>query len=239
MSASDWLRDITIDWSDFAESSRISSGIVRELARDRDLLRRMVLDGEKDPHLRPLAEKHGELNYVVLYDALDRGMRIRLHKFTKGLEDIPHNHRFSFSSALLAGSYVHTLFHLDRGEDGAQGREPWALGQPEGIRSDVELRNLTLYGYSPALETKQAAGSSYSLHHTTVHKTWMPDEDAYSIFCRGPAAKPCALQLEPDVRTYRWKFGQANETEESVAERKMSDDEFKAYLVDLEKDGII
>lgn len=238
MTVPGWLERVSIDWTDFEKASRISSDIVRELAADRPLLRKLVLSVQRDERLRFLAEKHDELNYIVLYDALDRGLRIRLHRFSQGLEDIPHNHRFSFSSALLSGSYVHTLFQVER-RDGDDGREPWRLHQPAGSHVGVDVRELAVAGLEPQLATVQAAGSSYSLHHSTVHKTAMPVEDAYSVFCRGPAMKPCALQLQPEQRTYRWKFGQANETAQVVADRKMSDQEFARYVETLEAAAVI
>ena len=239
MTVPGWLERVSIEWTDFEKASRISGEIVRELAADRALLRRLVLSVQRDERLRFLAEKHDELNYIVLYDALDRGIRVRLHRFSKGLEDIPHNHRFSFSSALLSGSYVHTLFQVERLDGDGAGQEPWALAQPEGTHVGVELRNLPVAGLEPQLATVQAAGSSYSLHHSTVHKTAMPVEDAYSVFCRGPAQKPCALQLQPDVKTYRWKFGQAHETAKVVADRKMTDAEFGSYIETLEAAAVI
>lgn len=242
MTVPGWLERVSIDWTDFEKASRISGEIVRELAADRALLRRLVLCVQRDERLRFLAEKHDELHYIVLYDALDRGLRVRLHRFSKGLEDIPHNHRFSFSSALLSGSYVHTLFQVERVDGVAgdgEGQRPWSLHQPEGSHVGVDVRELPVVGLEPQLATVQAAGSSYSLHHSTIHKTAMPVEDAYSVFCRGPAMKPCALQLLPDDKTYRWKFGQANETPKVVADRKMTDEEFVRYVESLEEAAVI
>lgn len=240
MNATDWLEHVSIDWSDFDKGSRISAEIVQELAADRALLRRMVLAAQRDEQLRNLAEKHWELTYVVLYDALDRGMRIRLHRFSKGLEDIPHNHRFSFSSALLGGSYVHTIFQLDwiGGDDSGQ-EQPWTLAQPEGTHQGADVRELPIAGFRPQFETIQAAGSSYSMRHTAIHKTAMPVENAFSVFCRGPAEKPCALQLQPEARTYLWKFGRQYETEEVISKRRMTDEEFTSYIEELEEVGII
>ena len=83
--------------------------VAKRIAADRHSLKELVERAAQDEHLRGLAEKHSELNYIVLYDALDRGLRVRLHRFTEGMEDIPHNHRFNFSSAILKGSYVHTI----------------------------------------------------------------------------------------------------------------------------------
>jgi predicted metal-dependent enzyme (double-stranded beta helix superfamily) len=239
MSESDWLDHISIDWNDFDSASRISGEIVRHLAADRALLRRMVRKAQQDEHLRPLAEKHFELTYIVLYDGLERGLRIRLHRFTKGLEDIPHNHRFSFSSALLAGSYVHTIFDLERPEDAEPGRPLWTLDQPEGTHEGASVGELATVGLRPALATVQSAGSSYTLHHSTIHKTAMPDETAFSVFCRGPAQKPCALQLQPDSHSYLWKFGRANETSDVLASRRLSDDEYRAFVTMLEEADVI
>jgi hypothetical protein len=239
MTVPGWLDRVSLDWTDFERASRISSEIVQELAADRAQLRRLVLSVQRDERLRFLAEKHDELNYIVLYDALDRGLRVRLHRFSRGLEDTPHNHRFSFSSALLSGSYVHTLFQVERPDGDAEEQEPWTLAQPEGTHVGVELRDLPVAGLEPQLATVQAAGSSYSLHHSTVHKTAMPVEDAYSVFCRGPAQKPCALQLQPDVKTYRWKFGRAHESAKVVADRKMTDAEFAGYVESLEAAAVI
>ena len=145
MTVPGWLERVSLDWTDFDKASRISSDIVRELASDRPLLRRLVLSVQRDERLRFLAEKHDELNYIVLYDALDRGLRVRLHRFSQGLEDIPHNHRFSFSSALLSGSYVHTLFQVERRED-EDDREPWRLHQPTGSHVGVDVRELPVAG---------------------------------------------------------------------------------------------
>lgn len=239
MGESGWLDDISIDWSDFDNASRISGEIVRHVAADRALLRRMVLEAQQDVQLRALSEKHYELTYIVLYDALDRGLRVRLNRFTKGLEDIPHNHRFSFSSALLSGSYVHTLFDVGRPDAADPGRKMWALQQPEGTHEGEEVEELEITGLHPALATVQRAGSSYTLHHTTIHKTAMPDETAFSVFCRGPAEKPCALQFQPDTQTYMWKFGRANETSEVLAGRRLTEDEYSAFIESMERADVI
>lgn len=239
MSESGWLDHISIDWSDFDNASRISGEIVRHLAADRTVLRRMVLEAQQDEKLRSLSEKHYELTYIVLYDALDRGLRVRLNRFTKGLEDIPHNHRFSFSSALLSGSYVHTLFDLERPDATEPERALWTLDQPEGTHEGADIKRLETVGLLPALATVQSAGSSYTLHHTTIHKTAMPDETAFSVFCRGPAEKPCALQLQPDTQTYLWKFGRANETPDVLAGRRLSEDEYRGFVENLEEAGVI
>jgi hypothetical protein len=234
------LDRISIDWSNFDEASRITQSIVQELAGNRSQLRSLALAVRNSERLFSLAEKHGELTYIVLYDALDRGMRIRLHKFSKPQEDIPHNHRFSFSSTILAGSYTHTVFDLDRADATTNAPPPWRLSQPPGTQENgVEGRELQLTGFTPLLTTVQRAGSCYSLHHNTIHKTAMPVEDAFSVFLRGPAQKLCALQLEPDGRSYRWKFGRQYEDDRVLNERRMTAVDYDAFVESLEEARVI
>lgn len=234
-----WLTRVTLDWSRFEEASRISLDVVQELAASRALLRGLVLQAAESGHLRMLAEKHNELNYIVLYDALDRGLRVRLHRFTHGLEDIPHNHRFSFSSSILSGSYVHTLFQLDMNGDRESDAAPWRLDQPAGTYVGGTVEELRLHGLTMVLKATQFAGSSYSMHHQAVHKTAMPVSDAYSVFVRGPAQKPCSLQLMPDQRSYRWKFGRERESSAVIGPRVMSPAEYQQFVEGLEAAGVI
>jgi len=234
-----WLSRVTLDWSRFEEASRVSREIVQELAANRPVLRAIVLEAAANGQLRTLAEKHGELNYIVLCDDLDRGLRMRLHRFSKGLEDIPHNHRFSFSSAILGGSYVHTMFELNRGDDDAAGEAAWRLDQPVGTFTGGKVKEIRLVGLTTVLTTTQAVGSSYSMHHQAVHKTAMPETDAFSLFVRGPTQMPCALQLEPEKRTYRWKFGREHEAADVISGRAMSPGEYQRFVGSLEAAAII
>jgi predicted metal-dependent enzyme (double-stranded beta helix superfamily) len=233
------LDRVRLDWTDFAEASRVSREIVQELAADRALLRRLVLGARQNDHLRPLAEQHDVLSYVVLYDALDRGLRVRLHRFPQGLVDTPHNHRFSFSSALLHGSYQHTLFRLEHLDRESPERHRWRLEQPEGTHGAIELEEPEISGLTPLFQTDQAAGSSYSLHHSAIHATAIPLEEAYSVFLRGPAEKVCALQLQPAGRTYRWKFGRGDESEQVLLDRSMTNAQFDGFIDALTEQGLI
>lgn len=238
MSIPSWLERVSIDWSKSDDASRISREMAQELASNRSMLRTLVFAAIENEQLTGLAEKHGELNYIVLYDALERGFRIRLHRFSKGLEDIPHNHRFSFSSALLKGSYIHTMFELQR-QDTDPAADPWTLDQPEGSFTGDALGKLAICGLQEILQTRQSAGTSYTMNHHAIHKTAMPDEDAFSVFVRSPAQKECSLQLEPWKRTYRWKFGRGAEGQEVIRDRVMTTNEYRAFVNNLEEESVI
>jgi hypothetical protein len=238
MNPTAWLDRILLDWNRPEEASRISREIAQELASNRALLRSMVLAAATNGDLKMLAEKHNELNYIVLYDALDRGFRLRLHRFSKGLEDIPHNHRFSFSSAILSGSYIHTMYNLLSSVSG-QSVTPWTLDQPIGSFIDKSLEHIAVTGLQEVLQTRQIAGTSYTMSHHAIHKTAMPEEDAFSVFVRSPAQKRCSLQLEPEKRTYRWKFGREEEAPDITNKRVMNPAEYSNFIESLEEAKVI
>jgi len=47
---------------------------------------------------------------LVLYNAAELAVRLRLHVYQAGFFDRPHNHRWSFASHILRGGYVHRIF---------------------------------------------------------------------------------------------------------------------------------
>ena len=197
--------------------------VAKRIAADRHSLKELVERAAQDEHLRGLAEKHSELNYIVLYDALDRGLRVRLHRFTEGMEDIPHNHRFNFSSAILKGSYVHTIYETTPLKEDGDDSVTWTLDQPERSHPGAELQDQKELSLRTLISGVQIAGSSYSMYHNTIHKVAMPDENAFSLFIRGPAMQECSLQFVTESNTFRWKFGRGQESEAVVSSRVMSE----------------
>lgn len=109
----DHLGQLTVDWNDFEAAGEATRDVVQRLADDKESLRKLVYDVEHKPELLAMCERHQLLDYIVLYDALDRGIRLRLHISTDDHFDRPHDHRFSFSSRILTGGYTHTWYHMD------------------------------------------------------------------------------------------------------------------------------
>ena len=213
--------------------------VAKRIAADRHSLKELVERAAQDEHLRGLAEKHSELNYIVLYDALDRGLRVRLHRFTESMEDIPHNHRFNFSSAILKGSYVHTIYETTPPKEDGDDSVTWTLDQPEGSHPGAELQDQKELSLRTLISGVQIAGSSYSMYHNTIHKVAMPDENAFSLFIRGPAMQECSLQFVTESNTFRWKFGRGQESETVVSSRVMSEEEYDDFVDVLNDEDII
>lgn len=233
------LDRISFDWAAFDTAGQDSRDVLSEIASDRAALRALVLAVVRDEHLLPLCEKVRDFKYMVLYDALDRGFRLRLHRFSEGQEDQPHNHRYSFSSFILKGSYSHTLYEV-ADETASPGAQPcWELRQPPGTSDGDPLPRLPMTRLSPLMTQTQGAGSAYSLNHTTFHATALPAQNAYSLFLRGPAEKPSAVFLDPAKRAYRWKFGRSHERPEVLTARSFTPEDFKTFVDQLEADGVI
>lgn len=233
------LDRISLDWSAFDAAGRDSRDVIQELAADRAALRELVLAVARDEHLLPLCEKVRDFKYMVLYDALDRGFRLRLHRFSEGQEDEPHNHRYSFSSYILKGAYTHTLYEVADDAASPSAQPYWELRQPPGTSDGGPLPELPMTRLSPLMTQTQAAGSSYSLHHATFHATALPAQNAYSLFLRGPAEKPSAVFLDPANRAYRWKFGRAQERPEVLTARSFTLEDHRRFIEQLEADGVI
>jgi hypothetical protein len=176
---------------------------------------------------------------MVLYDSLDRGFRLRLHRFSEGQEDEPHNHRYSFSSCILKGAYAHTLYEIADDSMAPDAQPYWELHQPPGTHDGGPLPELPMTRLSPLMTQTQDAGSSYSLHHTTFHATSLPAQNAYSLFLRGPAEKSAAVFLDPANRAYRWKFGRAQEQPEVLTARSFTLEDHERFVEQLEADGVL
>jgi hypothetical protein len=235
MDVREQLDRLSFDWGSFDATGRQSRDVVQEIASNPAALRQLILAVGRDEHLLPLCEKVRDFKYLVLHDALDRGFRLRLHRFSEGQEDQPHNHRYSFSSVILSGSYTHTLYEVV--DDAAS--PPWTLHQPPGTHDGGPLPSFPMTRLSPLMTQTQDQGSAYTLHHTTFHATGLPAQNAYSLFLRGPAEKPSAVFLDPAKRAYRWKFGRTKERPELLTARSFTQDDYRQFVEELEADGVI
>jgi hypothetical protein len=90
-----------------------STTVLDMLTADRALLSELTDAVPNDPHLVGLCEHYDILDKIVLHDA-PAGWRLRLHVFLDGYFDRPHNHRWTYTSRILSGSYAHPLRHRPR-----------------------------------------------------------------------------------------------------------------------------
>ncbi|MFF2773862.1 hypothetical protein ACFVU3_03060 [Streptomyces sp. NPDC058052] len=213
----DALDRLTVDWSDLQKARAQTKEILLALSEDKDALRELLERSREEEDLFDKCEHHRLLDKLVIYDALDRGFRIRVHVSTEDHRDRPHDHRFSFTSLIMRGGYRHVRHQL--------------VGRPEDIPDDVQddfdARDSDLR-VEPRFVTNEMRGNCYTLHHSEIHTTYTTP-DTVSLFLRGPAEKERSLITERETGKVWWRFGEDKEKAERRTSKRIS----KAYFDEL------
>ena len=189
------------DWGDIDAVEAAAREVFNALAGDSGTVRAVLRDIPRTPALLALCEHYDILDKIVLHDD-PAGFRVRLHVFLPGYFDRPHNHRWSYASTILRGSYRHYLF------------------------GNIELDEHVAPGSLDAVMVRQETrGNTYALHHSTVHAV-MADPYAVSLVVRGPAVKNRFLVMDRKTGESWWQYGAAQEPAEDAAKKRMSTDRF-------------
>lgn len=225
----------TIDWSDFPTAAIRSRSLLMDLRADPVALGGLVDRIETTPELLDLCECHEMLDYLVVYDALDRGLRIRIHMATQQPVDRPHDHRFSFSSVIMKGSYQHTLYSLAEPIDYTIDDDDAVYYQDS--RHPDPRRSVGRASLTGTLTRDEGEGDCYTIDHRTIHATtWAPG--TISMFLRGPVEKDRAVIMEPSTGKLWWRFGRTQETSARRADKTMSLDKYRTLRDQLHEVGI-
>lgn len=94
----------SVDWNNLAAVAAASDKLLIALNAQRGVLRELAEHAIGSPDLLVLCEHYDILDKIVLHDD-PAGWRLRLHVFLPGCFDRPHNHRWTYSSRILYGSY--------------------------------------------------------------------------------------------------------------------------------------
>ncbi|ROO63076.1 hypothetical protein EDC02_5089 [Micromonospora sp. Llam0] len=191
----------TVDWNNTGSILHTAGSIFDAITHEPGLLTALLDNLATDTHLRTMCEDYDFMDKLVLYDSPDHQIRLRLHLYRTGYFDRPHNHRWPFASRILRGSYLHRLY-----------------GRDDHFTEDTDPDTLT-----PIMERVERPGSTYALHHTSVH-TVQAEADSISILLRGPAAKERFLILDKTAGSF-WVYGAAQETPATRASKIMNSDQ--------------
>lgn len=212
----DVLDRLRLDWTDLERVTAINDALLHELAGDKRALTRLLDRVAEDEQLIAQCERHRLLDKLVIYDGSERGFRIRLHLSTNDHLDRPHDHRFSFSSLILAGGYRHVRHRLVGELDTSL--EPAAMEDHQAVVSGLKVE--------PQFATEESAGSFYTIHHSAIHTTVMAD-NTVSLFIRGPAEKDRSLILDRASGQLWWRYGAQQEPPERRARKQMDRSHFE------------
>lgn len=225
----DVLDRLTIDWTDLDKATAVTDALLHELAADKGALRMLVNRAAEDDDLLGQCECHRLLDKIVLYDGLDRGFRIRLHISTRDHLDRPHDHRFSFSSLILAGSYKQVRHRVI-------GDVPDSDSVAPDVQEDYQAVPIVAR-VEPEFATTERVGSFYTIHHSVIHTTIMED-NTVSLFIRGPAEKERSLITDRDTGQLWWRYGAKDERPERRAQKTMNLSQFEMRRRKLQALGV-
>lgn len=161
-----------VPWDDPRAALGVAGGVLEAISADGELLPALVA-GVSGPD-RQGCESYPCMDKLVLWQSDDRRTRLRLHLFSPGYSDRPHNHRWSFASRILRGRYLQSIY----------GTEDVVL---DAVRRRAQVR--------PLLAHDEGLGSHYFLEHSLVHSL-RTDVLTVSLVLRGPAVKSEYFTLE-------------------------------------------
>jgi len=202
-----------LDWNDLTAVTAASTTVLDQLATDRALLGELTDTVVDNPHVARLCEHYDILDKIVLHDDPD-GWRIRLHVFLDGYFDRPHNHRWTYTSRILTGSYTHVLYGTD-----------------QEFTDEVDVAAL-----SPRLSRIEEPGDTYTLHHSMIHSVTAHSE-AVTLIVRGPAVKDRFVVTDRATGKAWWQYGAATETPEAAAAKRMTNEQLRDRITALHTAG--
>lgn len=198
-----------IDWDDIDDVERAATELFDQVAGDPGIVRERLDELENRPDLLSLCEHYDILDKVVLFSDPESGVRIRLHVFLPGDFDRPHNHRWSYASRIIRGTYRHYLF-----------------GNAE-LDDDTDPTKL------PVLQAREEPiGTTYALHHSMVHAV-VAEPATVSLVVRGPAVKDRFLVTDRDTGEAWWQYGARQETEEEALQKRMTPERLQQVIGSL------
>ena len=213
-----------VDWNDLAAITSVSDTLLNALDTHRTLLRQLTERAIEDPDLMRLCEHYDILDKVILHDD-PTGWRLRLHVFLPGYFDRPHNHRWTYRSRILHGSYTHTLYGTDD-QLGDGGTEQLGDGGTE------------VTALQPRLVRTESTGDSYTLHHSMIHAV-TAEPHTTSLVVRGPAVKDRFLVTDRVTGQAWWQYGAATDSPDETARKRMSASRASACLRQLTELGVL
>ncbi|NTG29949.1 hypothetical protein G6L08_22635 [Agrobacterium rhizogenes] len=186
------LKDVNpMDTERFAE---ISTKVLLDLVSD-DLptLRDLITALPHDEELAAMCESLVLLDKLVLYKK--HGFRLRLHIFRHDVEDLPHNHRFPFTTLILKGGYRHNIY-----------------GKESDVLSGPSIKQ-------PILTQKVQAGSIYTISQEAVHSA-VAEPGTMSLMIRSASVLESALFTDPGTRMQRRQRA-SSVTDKAVREKEV------------------
>ena len=206
-----------IEWADAGQAHAATSGIFDRILAEDELLATVIDETIASRGSEGDCESFDALDKLVLWQSADGAQRLRLHLFSPGYYDRPHNHRWSFASRILSGRYAHSLYGL---ED-----EVWAAAER---------------GVLPAARyvSEERAGGGYFLDSSLVHSV-STDTVTVTLVLRGPAVKNDYFTFDVAANSVSHGMGAKQESAAERLAKAMTVDGFSRVRTTLAQQGLV
>jgi hypothetical protein len=204
------------DWNDLAAVTATNDKLLAALDSDRTTLSKLAEQAVDNPELIALCEHYDILDKIVLRND-PNGWRLRLHVFLPGYFDRPHNHRWTYSSRILHGSYIHPLY---------------------GTEDQLGNGDIDVAALQPRMVRTESTSNFYTLHHTMIHSVTAQPHTT-SLIVRGPAVKDRFLVTDRTTGQAWWQHGAATESPDEAARKRMSATQANTCLEKLTELGML
>ena len=224
------LDELKIDWRDFEAAAPQSRAILAEICDDPRQLSDLMKHATTREELRIMCESHQLLDYLVVYDSLERGIRLRLHLATHDHLQRPHDHRFDFSSRILCGTYEHCLL-APKLDPYSLSDELHAIAYQDKDHPDPKI-NMTNDDFPAAFVRNERKGDTFTLGNQVSH-TVLTTANTVSLVLRGPAQKRRSFIYDRTDQKLWWRFGREDETTARRTSKTMTAEKIVSTLTAL------
>jgi hypothetical protein len=206
-----------INWSNLEHAARRSSEILTRLAADKALLTELTMQAKESSDLFSLCESHELDDKIVIYDVLEeKNFRIRWRLANTNQHERIHCHRFSFTTKILYGYHMETLYGT----------------------SQKTLDNMTLEDFKPIMCRRLVPQQSFTIYHETFHSS-VTSADAIALLLRGPAEKLKAPIIRKDTAEKWFRLGAESETTERRNQVAMDEATYLKWIKFLKLTNLI
>jgi hypothetical protein len=160
-------------------------------------------------------ESYPAMDKLLLWQSPDS--RLRLHLFSPGYVDRPHNHRWNFATRVLAGRYLHSVY---------------------GTADEVLDRVTRGTAPDPMHVHELTGGTGYFLDHRLVHSL-ATDTHTVTLLLRGPEAAKDYFTWEPSTASIVWSTGAVRESAEQRRDKVMSAEGYARVVRLLHETGVL
>jgi hypothetical protein len=223
-------------WDDTINAHKYNSLLLKSIASSKSCLRFLVERIASTPDLLELCEVDHFRYKLVLFASAKKDYRLRLHIWNNNAPETVHNHRFAYTSMILAGGYEHRMYSTN------QDLFPENIGGlPElsiTTRDAKDRKLVDVDSIKTSIVFNIQVGQSFTQLSEPLSSTIVLP-NTISLFVRGPACRQNAFQWDREADLVVWRRGAEAANENLNNNLRMSLSTLNECMDFLNRAGII